>query len=101
MIENGKYYLITTDEWFYSPNGYQCRAVWGKCEILTTEKVFNFTPAKPSTNWFVKCGDMIIAGCQIHYAIECDEKPFIINGVYNNGKRNVPANSIYIASDNE
>ena len=26
-----------------------------------------------STNWYVVIGKMIIAGCQVHYVIQCDE----------------------------
>lgn len=99
MIENGKYYLITTDSWFFDPTGEQRRAVWGKCRILTTEEVFNFIPARPSTNWFVKCGNVIIAGCQIHYAIQTDIKPKIKEGTCENNGKTDELNSIYIAED--
>lgn len=75
MIEKGKKYLITTNDWFYTPEGESCKAVWGTCEIIRTEDAFGFTPARPSTNWFLKVGNMIVAGCQIHYAIQCEKAP--------------------------
>ena len=79
MLQNDKYYLITTTEWFLAPDGEQYRAVWGKCKLLTTEDIFSFKPSRPSTNWFANVGNddksMIVAGCQIHYAIRCDERP--------------------------
>lgn len=61
--------------------------------------MFNFTPIRPSTNWFVKCGNMIIAGCQIHYAIKCKDQPNIIEGKYNDGKKDIPLNNIFICID--
>ncbi len=72
MIKNDKCYLITTDNWFYAPDGEQYRSVWGYFEIIN-----KFTPLKPSTDWFLKCGKLIIAGSQIHYIIECEKKPKI------------------------
>jgi len=49
------------------------------CQILRTEDVFGFTPARPSTNWFIKVGDkdnhIIIAGCQVHFAVQCEDRP--------------------------
>lgn len=99
MIKNGEYYLITTDNWFLAPDGNQYKAAWGKCEIITTEEAFSFKPLRPSTNWFVKCGNIIIGGCQIHYAIECDKKPAIKFGHYESGNKIVEYNNIYIAEE--
>jgi hypothetical protein len=79
MIENGKRYLVSTDNWFRAPDGENYCAAWGRCHIDTIEKVLGFTPIRPSTNWYMTVGakgrEIIIAGCQIHYAIRCEEKP--------------------------
>lgn len=84
MIENGKQYLITTNEWFYGPDGQAYRAAWGTVHIAKTEDTLGFTPARPSTNWFAKVGPednhVIIAGCQINYAVHCKERPTKIEG---------------------
>ena len=71
-------YLITTDGWFYAPDGKTYRAVWGNVEII--EDVFlGVKTNKNSSNWFAKVGNkknhVIIAGCQIHYAIKTNKKP--------------------------
>jgi hypothetical protein len=77
MIGN---YLITTDAWFTAPDGKSYRAAWGKIEILE-DKFLGIKTNRNSTNWFAKLGSeknhIIIAGCQIHYAIKCDDTPNI------------------------
>ena len=84
MITDGKKYLITTEDWFRTPDGDQSKAVWGTAKMLTTDDVFSFKPLRPSTNWFLKVGEgngsMIVAGCQIHYAIECEDRPTVREG---------------------
>jgi len=79
MIEQGNRYLVTTNAYFYGPDGDQYRAAWGKCFIEKIEQVLGFTPIRPSTNWFLRVGEgagsVIIAGCQIHYLMECPERP--------------------------
>lgn len=79
MIVNGAKYLITTDHWFYAPDGESYRSVWGTCVLYKAEDVFGFIPARPSTNWFLRVGTedshLIIAGCQIHYAMRCESAP--------------------------
>ena len=71
-------YLITTDEWFYAPDGKLYRAVWGNVQIVTDDILGIKTNAR-SSNWFAKVGSednhLIIAGCQIHYSCRCDEPP--------------------------
>lgn len=71
-------YLITTDNWFYAPNGKQYRACYGDVEILNDDVLGVKTNAR-SSNWYAKVGTdknhIIIAGCQIHYAIRTDKKP--------------------------
>ncbi len=85
MIENGEKYLITTDLWFRGPDGQQYNAVWGTCYLKTAEDVFGFKPSRPSTNWFLVIGRrkakrVVVAGCQIHYAVACAERPTLLEG---------------------
>lgn len=69
MIETGKNYLITTDDWFYGPDGKKYRGAWGKVELIQDD-VLKIQTNRNSTNWFAKVGTddyhVIIAGCQIH-----------------------------------
>jgi len=71
-------YLITTDNWFYAPDGKTYAAVWGEVEILSDSLLGIKTNAR-ATNWYAKVGSkdnhVIIAGCQIHYSVKCDKKP--------------------------
>lgn len=86
MIKQGEKYLITTHEWFLCPDGEEYRGVWGICEIINSEDAFGFTPMRPSTNWFLKIGNednhVIVAGCHIHYAVKCSNKPVAKPGTY-------------------
>lgn len=73
-------YLITTDQWFFAPDGRQYKAVFGECKILADD-ILGIKTNSRSTNWYVQVGDdaehIIIAGCNIHYAIKCNE----VNGI--------------------
>ena len=73
-------YLITTDNWFYAPNGKQYRSVWGNVEIVS-DSILGIKTNVRSSNWFAKIGTeenhVIVAGCQIHYACKSEEKPII------------------------
>lgn len=84
MIINRQYYLITADTYFFAPDGEQYIAAWGKCEIVEAKECFGFTSLRPSTNWFCKVGDgeneIIIAGCQIHFAVRCTKRPKTLRG---------------------
>ena len=72
------YYLITTDNWFYGPNGKTYRAVWGKVAILQDD-FLGIKTNRNSTNWYARVGSkekhVIIAGCQIHYAVAMKDRP--------------------------
>ena len=76
-IEIGKKVLITTDQWFFAPNGQQYKAVHGTVKAVkdAVETLGVKTNAK-STNWYVEIGNMTIAGCQIFYATEVEECNF-------------------------
>lgn len=74
-MKAGENYLITTDNWFFAPDGTQYRAVFGKVEILH-DSFLGIKTNMRSTNWYVKVGDesnhVILAGCQVHYAVKTD-----------------------------
>jgi len=71
-------YLITTDNWFIAPDGKQYRSAWGDIEIMPDSFLGVKTNVR-SSNWYAKVGSdtnhIIIAGCQIHYAVKSDNKP--------------------------
>lgn len=71
-------YLITTDNWFYAPDGQKYKSVWGEVKILEDSSI-GIKTNRNSTNWYAFIGSedkgMIVAGCQIHYAVKCNEKP--------------------------
>lgn len=65
--------LLTTDAWFTAPDGREYRAVFGTVEgIYGDKETLGIATNRNSTNWYLKIGGMVIAGCQIHYAIVCD-----------------------------
>jgi len=71
-------YLITTDAWFYGADGKQYQSVWGEVEIVS-DAILGIKTNVRSSNWFAKVSGeknhVIIAGCQIHYAVKTEEKP--------------------------
>lgn len=71
-------YLITTDAWFYAPDGKQYKAAWGDVQIVE-DTFLGLKTNRNSSNWFAKVGSeqnhIVIAGCQIHYAVKCEQKP--------------------------
>lgn len=71
-------YLITTDGWFYAPDGRKYRSVWGEAKILE-DSFLGVATNRNSTNWYAFIGSeengMLVAGCQIHYAVKCEKKP--------------------------
>ena len=103
MIENGKKYLVTADNWFEAPDGETYKAAWGICHVRRIEDVLGFTPVRPSTNWYIEIGSeqkgMIIAGCRVHFIIRCEEKPVIHKSKYIEKDTGIDkvVNRIYIA----
>ncbi len=99
----GKKYLITTDNWFFAPDGESYRAVWGTAKaVLTSEDALGVKTNSKSTNWYVSIGNMMIAGCQIHYVIQSDAVSFEpgISEIEHAGQRHVnrlPITRIYNA----
>lgn len=72
--------LITTDNWFITPSGEQYRAAFGTIRaVRSSEDALGVRTNAKSTNWYIELGHLLIAGCQIHYAIQTDHanlKPF-------------------------
>lgn len=71
-------YLITTDNWFYAPDGKHYCAVWGEVKILE-DSFLGIKTNRNASNWFAQIGTednhVIVAGCQIHYSVKCETKP--------------------------
>lgn len=73
-FEEGQKMLITTDNYFFAPDGKQYRAAYGVCHgIQDAEATLGLKTNRGSSNWYVLLGNLLIAGCQIHYAIATDE----------------------------
>ena len=65
--------LLTTFAYFFAPNGRQYRAVFGTVKnILSSEDTLGIKTNAKSTNWYIEIGNMIIAGCQVNYAVKTD-----------------------------
>lgn len=68
----GQTILITVDNWFIAPDGAYYRTIFGTLRAVhTAEATLGVRPNGKSTNWYLEIGNMIIAGCQIHYAVRC------------------------------
>lgn len=99
-------YLITTDSYFLAPDGQSYRAVWGELEILNDD-FLGIKTNRNSSNWYAKVGNeknhVIVAGCQIHYAVCSEEEPsksFHLSEAIHEGRLNVveEMTKIYIAN---
>ena len=76
-IKKGDQYLITSDGWFYAPDGRKYRAVFGTVHgIRESQSTLGVKTNAKSTNWYVVIGNMILAGCQIHYAVKTENVDF-------------------------
>jgi len=73
-INIGDKCLITTDNYFVAPDGKQYRSVFGTVKAVhDAQTVLGIKPNAKSTNWYVEIGNMILAGCQIHYLVKTDK----------------------------
>lgn len=73
-IQPGQKALISTNAWFYAPDGKEYRAVFGTVKAIRSDKdTLGIQSNRNSTNWYVEIGGMTIAGCQVHYAIRCNQ----------------------------
>lgn len=77
-MEDGVKYLITTSNWFFAPDGQNYKAVWGTAQLFE-ESIFDTEASRQGANWYVKIGSnnkhCLITGCQIHYAVRCENRP--------------------------
>lgn len=80
-INIGDKAVVTTFDWFHAPDGQSYKAVFGTIKgIYNAEEVLGIISNKHSTNWYLEIGNVVIAGCQIHYLVKTDKfenKPFI------------------------
>lgn len=77
MINVGDTVLLTTDAWFFAPDGEMYRAVFGTVKgVHTAENTLGVKTNARSTNWYAEIGNMLIAGCQIHYCVKTDSVSF-------------------------
>ena len=73
----GQKYLVTCDNWFLAPDGKQYRAAHGTVKgIMSDNETLGIQTNRHSSNWYLEIGNLVIAGCQIHYAIQSDECDF-------------------------
>ena len=73
-FEPGQKMLITTDNYFVAPDGRQYRSAFGTClGVQDAEDSLGLRNNRGSSNWYVMLGDLLIAGCQIHYAVACED----------------------------
>ena len=77
-MKTGDKYLLTFTHWFIGPDGKYYNAAWGGVTILP-DSVLGVKTNRNSTNWYCKIGSeknhVIVAGCQVNYAVRCEEKP--------------------------
>lgn len=83
-LSNGGKFLVTADAWFVGPDGEFYNSAFGEVEILDDEETLGIKTNRGATNWFAQVGNkdefVIIAGCQIHYAVKCDSVPDAARG---------------------
>lgn len=69
--------LVTFDNYFFAPDGKQYRAAFGAVRaVRTAEDSLGVRPNGKSTNWYLEVGEMLVAGCQIHYLVKTDTCDF-------------------------
>lgn len=77
MINVGDKVLVTTEGWFFAPDGEMYRAVFGTVKgIHSSESALGVKTNARSTNWYAEIGNMMIAGCQIYYCVKTDNVSF-------------------------
>lgn len=72
-MKTGQKYLISTDDWFIGPDGENYKGAFGTVhDVVDSADALGIRTNARSSNWYVLIGDMLIAGCQIHYATRTD-----------------------------
>ena len=94
----GEKFLITTDNWFFAPDGEQYRSVFGTVHaVVDSSQALGVRTNAKSTNWYVLIGDTLVAGCQIHYAVRSERfnpAPSELVEIDHEGVRHVSANAV-------
>jgi hypothetical protein len=88
MLEVGRKVIITTDNWFYGPDGKQYRSIYGTVRgVFNDEQTLGIRTNNRSSNWYARIGGMVVAGCQIHYvcAAACSPPDFVSDFSIENG----------------
>lgn len=74
-----KILLVTCSGWFTAPDGKMYCTAWGKVKIFNDQDTLGIKTNNQSANWYAFIGSddkgIIIAGCQIKYAVICDKIP--------------------------
>lgn len=84
-LQAGRKYLITCDNSFVGADGQYYNAVYGTIKGIHKDEDLLGTYNRKGTNWFIEIGDMMIAGCQVHYALQTDSfefKPYEVENVH-------------------
>jgi hypothetical protein len=96
--------IVTTQAWFYAPDGKTYRAVWGTLKgVHAAKDVLGFTVNASHANFYVEVGGMVVAGCQALYCVRCDARPVfeaVPHALYDNAsglKLIERPNEIYLA----
>jgi len=96
--------LVTTNEWFYAPDGRSYRAAFGKItDIVEMKDALGFTPTT-GASWYLEMGDLIIMGGSINYIIKtencnpCDGETWCADPQYGLKVYNPPC-SIYFCKN--
>lgn len=70
----GQRWLVTTNGWFYAPDGRSYRGAYGTVKgVRGDEATLGIRTNRNATNWYLEIGNLLIAGCQIHYAVRTDD----------------------------
>jgi len=69
--------LVTTDNWFIAPDGEQYRSAHGTVRgVRGDQETLGIRTNARSTNWYAEIGNLLIAGCQIHYTVKTEHCHF-------------------------
>lgn len=74
VIKVGDKVLVTVDNWFHAPDGRSYRSVFGTVKAISgDQETLGIRTNARATNWYATIGNVLIAGCQIHYALNTEE----------------------------
>jgi len=96
-MQIGEKYLITAEDWFFAPDGENYRAVFGTVHgVIDAAEALGVKANARSTNWYVLIGDMLLAGCRVHYVLRADHynpRPSVLAEIDHDGLRLVAQNA--------